>query len=461
MPEITALDSAIGNQSGNADGSGSTAPDRSWMASLRMIWHILGVLLLLSVVSGVLYFHHFHDYFANADTPGYIAPAENLLAGHGFTDANGNPDTLRTPGYPLLILPFLWAHLDLRYLVIFQHFLRVLVVLATAVFAFRLTGNRRLALLAGLFLCIDLPMLKAANSVLTEIMFTVVLGVGLMLLWHESNQTDVSKFRLVVSGLLAGACVLIRPVGLLFFLPAALYLLFVRRDYKFRSAAIFVISFVCIPLLWATRNYRQTGYFTVSSISGYSVLQCRAAGVLAINDPGEFYANLEKRQYELAALACDDWKRVHGRDCSQMTIPEQSQYYSSYGTKIVLQHPFAYLKLAVRGVGMTMLTGSPASLSAMTGMSFNSAAKLLLIVTVPAFCFALFGLKVFWKSNRTFFWFSILICVYFVGVSAGAESFSRFRVPIMPIYSILVAMGLDSLLRSVVPQKKELTLKTP
>ena len=171
-------------------------------------------------------------------------------------------------------------------------------------------------------------------------------------------------------------------------------------------------------------------------------VKARAAGVLAINDPGEFYANLEKRQYELEDLACQDWKRLYGRDCAQMTTPEQSRYYSRYGSKIVLQHPVAYLKLAGRGVAMTMLTGSPASLSGITGMNFNLAAKLLLIYTVPAFCFALLGLKEFWNTNRAFFWFSIIVCVYFVGISAGAESFSR--VPIMPIYSILVALGIDS-----------------
>jgi hypothetical protein len=429
--------------------STGTTPENSWPLGLRKIRDILGFLVLLAVATSFLYLRYFHNYYENADSPGYIAPAVNLLAGHGFADARGNADTLRTPGYPLLILLFLWAHFDLKYLVIFQHLLRVLIVLATAAFAFRLTGSRRQSLLAGILLCIDLPMLKSANDVLTEIPFTAVLSVVLALLWRESKQTKPPGLPSFISGLLAGASVLIRPVGLFFFVPAAAYLLLVRRTYKFRVALIFVMSFICIPMLWAIRNYRQAGYFTVSSISGYSVLQCRAAGVLAINDPGDFYVNLERRQYELDALACQDWSRVHGRDCSQMTIPEQSQYYSKYGSRIVLQHPLAYLKLAGRGVAMTMLTGSPASLSGLTGMSFALAAKVLLIYTVPAFCFALFGLKEFWTINRAFFWLAALVCVYFVGISAGAESFSRFRVPIIPVYGILIALGVDSFLQKI------------
>jgi CHASE2 domain-containing sensor protein len=89
-----------------------------------------------------------------------------------------------------------------------------------------------------------------------------------------------------------------------------------------------------------------------------------------------------------------------------------------------------------------MLAGSPASLSALTGISFNSAAKLLLVYTMPMFLLSFVGLWGFWRANRAFFWLAALTCVYFVGISAGAESFARFRVPIMPIYGILVANGI-------------------
>jgi hypothetical protein len=115
----------------------------------------------------------------------------------------------------------------------------------------------------------------------------------------------------------------------------------------------------------------------------------------------------------------------------------------------VARHPLAYIKLALRGIGMMMMTGSPASLSGMTGLSFSVAAKILLLYTVPCLGLALFGLQQCWNRNRAFFWLAALVIGYFVAVSSGAETFARFRIPILPLYAILIAQGLDSAGRKI------------
>ena len=421
---------------------------------------VAGILVLIAVLAcltSVLYYAHFSDFY-NPDSPGYIAPAANLLAGKGFADAQGNPDTLRTPGYPLVILPFLWAHLDLKYLILFQHLLRVLIIVATAAFAFQLSGSRRQAVLVGVLLSIDLPFLRSANNIMTEVVFTLALGIALILLWTGSMKLSGRMIRCLAAGLICGATVLIRPVSIFLFVPVAIYLGLVRREW--RAAAAFCVAFLCLPLAWSVRNDVKAGYLGVSSISGYSVMQSRAAGVLAINDPGEFYANLDKRQAELAAQACHDLERIHGVDCEQLSIPIRSAYYSKVGVGILVRHPFAYLKLALRGSAMMMLTGSPASLSGITGLNFNLAAKLLLLYTVPCVVFAAFGLKQCWNSNRAFFWLAALVIGYFVVVSSGAETFARFRVPVLPLYVILIALGLDSAWQRISRRRRDLVART-
>jgi len=440
-------------------GLNSSPSTRPGSSGREGIVGILALIAALACLTSVLYFAHFSDFY-NPDSPGYIAPAANLLAGKGFADAQDNPDTLRTPGYPLVILPFLWAHLDLKYLILFQHLLRVLIIVATAAFAFRLNGSRRQAALVGVLLSIDLPFLRSANNIMTEVVFTLALGVALILLWTGSMKLSGRIIRCLAAGVICGATVLIRPVSIFLFVPVAIYLGLVRREW--RAAAAFCVAFLCLPLAWSVRNDLKAGYLGVSSISGYSVMQSRAAGVLAINDPGNFYANLDKRQAELAAQACHDLERIHGvNDCEQLSIPVRSAYYSKLGVGILARHPFAYLKLALRGSGMMMLTGSPASLAGITGLNFNLAAKLLLLYTVPCIVFAAFGLKQYWSSNRAFFWLAALIIGYFVVVSSGAETFARFRVPILPLYSILIALGLDSAWQRIsrrgrdIPQKAE------
>ncbi|MGZ4895683.1 MAG: hypothetical protein ACXVJ0_04495, partial [Candidatus Angelobacter sp.] len=191
-------------------GRGETSGTRS---GTRKTAGILVLIAVLASLTSILYFAHFQDLYTD-DSPGYIRPAVNLLAGKGFTDAQGHPDTLRTPGYPLVILPFLWAHLDLKYLVLFQHLLRVLIVVATAAFAFQLSRSTRQAVLVGILLSLDLPFLRSANNVMTEVVFTLALGIALKLLWTESMKSAERMIHCLAAGLVCGATVLIRPVSI-------------------------------------------------------------------------------------------------------------------------------------------------------------------------------------------------------------------------------------------------------
>jgi len=68
-----------------------------------------------------------------------------------------------------------------------------------------------------------------------------------------------------------------------------------------------------------------------------------------------------------------------------------------------------------------------------------------LIYTVPLFIFSIYGLAVCWRKNRTFFWLALWVIVYFVGVSAGPQSEARFRVPFVPLYVLLSAIGISNL----------------
>ncbi len=432
--------------------AGST--DAPFWRMIREIRPSLIWVTVLAIITSCLFFARFKSFYF-PDSPTYIAPAANMLAGNGFTNAKGEPETIRTPGYPVLILPFLWVHLGLAYLVVFQHVLRIALIAGTFIFAYALTKSRRQAILAGIVLCIDLPFLESANSILTEMLFTVVLSIVVVLLWVESDQRKSSALRCVLIGVLTGALVLVRPIALFFWLPVVVYLIFVTQHKRVKVAAAFLVAFLVIPLSWAAYNFNQSGYFTVSSISGYNVLQYRAAGVLALNDPGHFHVNADRRKSELTDEACQNAPRLEGKACANMSAAEQAQYFTRYGSRIVLQHPVGYLKLTARGVAGTMLDGSEGVLSEATGLDFYLAVKLFLIYTVPAFCLAVLGLWKFYHVDQKFFWLSLLTCVYFVGISAGAESNARFRIPILPIYGVLIAAGIDSVIHKVRSRKSQ------
>src|SRR5215471_2926650 len=120
--------------------------------SARNIGGGLSVIAAVAILSSVLYILSFHD-FLKPDSPSYVDSAANLASGHGFRDVNGYPETFRTPGYPLLIVPFLRFGLDLKYLIVLQHLFRLMIALSAAVFAYKLSNSRIQALIAGVLIC--------------------------------------------------------------------------------------------------------------------------------------------------------------------------------------------------------------------------------------------------------------------------------------------------------------------
>lgn len=416
------------------------------LGSLRDIRRTLILIGLLAAVTSLAYFLRFHD-FSTPDSFSYLDPARNLASGNGFKDAQGYPETFRTPGYPLLIVPFFRFGLDLKYLIVLQHLFRIAIVLSATLLAFKLTNSRRHALIAGILICLDLPTLEAANTIMSETLFTAVLLTAFWLLWKSSENSQRNWKTSALAGLATGASVLVRPVAMLFVGPAVLYLFLIRKTFRWSAAWSFVIAFSCLPLFWATRNYQQTNRFTVSSVSGVDILLWRAAAVLARHDPGGLDANFEKRQRQLQAQACDEIKRLSGKNCSSLSATERSDYYLHFGSKILLQHKSDYMFIAFQGAGRTLLGSDATRFSQMFQVSYKTAAGILLIYTIPCLCLVVIGFPRVYRANRAFFFLALLFILYFVAISAGPEGYSRFRVPIMPVYAVLAASGLDAIVR--------------
>jgi hypothetical protein len=417
----------------------------------RTLWFVA----FAALASGTLYFLLFPSN-SYPDTPSYIGPAENLLAGKGFTgsdfalaginvDSNGVPETLRTPGYPLLIALFLWAHVGLKGLIVFQHLLRVLIIVGTVAFTFKANRSRQVALLTGILLVIDLPLLEAANALLTEMLFTAVVATVCWFLWEEAQTSDTPGLRLLGAGLLAGASVLVRPITLLFFAPACLFLLLTRPRLKVWAVLVFACGFACLPVGWAGRNQRAIGRFTVTTISGFSALQFKAAGSLAGERPGKFQPNFEAAQKELEACACREIEHLLARACSQITPAERSDNYSRLARQIVWQHPYGFLRSSLHGAAVLMLDGGATTLKVVLKTSGPAAMHLSIFYTMPIFLLFLWGLGRLWKIDRTLFWLAACVLGYFVLLSAGPESDARFRAPMVPLYVLIAAEGSNSL----------------
>lgn len=375
-----------------------------------------------ALITNFAYLYLSNGDFFFPDSFTYLTPAQHLRHGVGFVTEPGVPETMRTPGYPLFLMPFT----NMIGVVALQHLMNA--GLAIAIYFFtRRRLSRFAAVIAATIFALDVPTIHYANKVLSETLFTVLLFVLFAL-----------AARGKPSGLLSGALVLIRPVAILYFA------VLLRR----RRIVAFSVAALVLPLLWAVRNGYRTGVFTVSSIAGVNWLEYRAAGALAMEDEGEdFQADLRTHQKELeddAEDEIDDRLHVPAEDLPHAVMARE---YGRIGRRIALQHPAALAALTARGLLVDLLDSDWEALEVVSALhpsllelTFNALQAALLV-------FAAIGIVTLWRSDRELALLLLLTIAYFVLMAAGAESEARFRVPVIPQLAIAAAAGVDAVRR--------------
>jgi hypothetical protein len=333
---------------------------------------VLVSVALVGIAVHGFYMARLHDFLVR-DSYTYVAPAQNMLAGRGFSDVLGHPETDRTPGYPLLVAAFLGAGLGLKTLVVFQHLLNIGIAMMVAVWTLRSTGSRGQALVAGILLATDMPTVEAANYVLTEALFTLVLLVFLAALWRLSQSRDPIELEMLGVGLLGGLTVMVRPITVFFVVAGALYLVMVRRTVRVRTALVFTLSFLVLPLGWAFRNYLHAGLFSVSSISNYNLLYYRAAGVLAREQPGDVTQNLFQEQDKLRSQVCSELAASDPESCAKIPAATKAPYESRLAKQILVAHRKGLVLQTARGAVMLMVSREPELLVSLFNVNFQAA----------------------------------------------------------------------------------------
>jgi hypothetical protein len=386
------------------------------------------------------------------DSPLYMAPAESLASSGAARNALGEPDTVITPGYPLYLAAFLFTKLGYAGAVAGQRLLWILVVAATAWWSFRLTRSAIAAVVAATITAIDPPAIQATNSILAETVATVFVGVAAVQAYRAGSANRIALA--IAAGLLAGAAALVRPVAILLGGALALAILLGgSRPQRFRTAAVVFAVSLAVVLTWTARNYAQAGVATFSSLSGKNLLLYRAAGTLAIRDPGGVDANLPRRQAELEAAACRSVEAQFGRPCQSVPLAQRATVYSRLAVPIILDDPGGTALQAGRAFVMILFGGGASMLAKATGISESAARLSALAYTVPLAMLAAVGAVYWWRIDRLAAMVVLITIAYLVLVPLGVEAYSRFRVPFLPLYAMLAGGGAAALADRWIPDK--------
>ena len=378
------------------------------------------------------------------DSAFYRTQAEALVAHGASLDAAGQPETRYPPGYPLFLAMFLAGGLGYTGAIVAQHLIWIALVAAVMWMARRAGGSTLAAGAAGLITALDLPGVQSSISILSETLAAATLAgaVCCTLVAMRAVRPGTALPLAVLAGFLAGATALVRPIAIMLGVPLASGILICGdRRLRIAAAAALLAAFAVLPVFWTLRNARETGVATLSSLAGVNLLHYRAAGTLAIRDPGGIDANLIRRREELEQRACRDLETHYQRPCATLSWAERSGVYANTAWPVLLGDPVATARQAARALGMIVFGGSASLLSELTGISERIARLLALAYTVPLSVLAVLGIPYWWKRDRAFASLVLIVIAYMFGMALGAEAYSRFRVPVIALYAILCGGG--------------------
>jgi 4-amino-4-deoxy-L-arabinose transferase-like glycosyltransferase len=397
----------------------------------------LAIVFGVAVLANLVYLFFSNGDFYYPDSFTYLAPARSLLRGLGFTDASGLIETIRTPGYPLLLALFGARTLPV---IIFQHLVNA--GLAIGIYLLVLyRADRRPALIASLLFSLDVPTIHYANKLLTETVFTALLYVVFVL--------ALQRPRPVLIGLLTGVLVLIRPIALFYCVALALY--FLLRGLPKRQLLIFVAMSLVLPGAWALRNRVRVGVFTISSIGDFNLLGYRAAGALAIEDEGDFRKAIADEEQALTDEADDAMQaELHVADANDLPDAVRGRYYAKYAWRIIREHPVSFVQLTIRGFLVNLFASDWDAIWSVSPLSPDILELGLGAIPIIIFVLSVIGTIFLWRHDRSMALLIALTVVYFIGISAGGESDARFRVPVVPQLAIAAAMGVEAVRRGIV-----------
>jgi len=249
----------------------ASGSDSTMSSGVRQSWPWALALLLVGVLVQLLLVPYEPTLYPDSTT--YLQAAKDLVSGD-FSLGQGR----RTPGYPLLILAAGGsAHSVMR--------LQMLAGLATGLLVFwltlRLTGHPKLAFVSGLlhFVCLQQLFQQAMISTEGIAAFSTIATIALFVaLLGPIREGRVGAAGLVALGVFATWALMVRPQFIFFvgLLPLGVAWQAWRggrsRVGAGTLAACVAVPAVALILGWCAVQQSKTGYFTLSTQSGFGMV---------------------------------------------------------------------------------------------------------------------------------------------------------------------------------------------
>ena len=379
------------------------------------------------------------------DSVRYLGISENF--GSVFFGSKTNSDSFFiTPGYPLFLSVFSPENLKL---IIFCQFLLLGIsqlILFRLIVKYTSTKVAYVGLI--LFLLESSSGLESFN-LLTETLFNFIF---VLFLYLFGNGLSKNHF-LYTSGLVLGLALIVRPVGQILLIPLLLMVAF--KTYR-RQVVIVLMIAVAVSSTWIIRNQVVFGVSQLSGIQSLNLLQFEGAGAFA----KENGVSLEEAQAAEFQLQVDEV----GEGASIETVVD---YRVDRGIELIMGNPIGFIELHLEGAAKILVGPGSANVSKLTAHLGLSGVVMdflkSVIVLMRLFVISLVCMSIYFALRRRVFipiqFYSIVSWILILISSGGANAYSRFRVPLIPLEIIIICTGLSSTIQRAWLEKRMIKIK--
>ncbi|HVA50343.1 MAG TPA: glycosyltransferase family 39 protein [Pirellulales bacterium] len=405
--------------------------------------------------------------FREPDSGGYLQAAEQLLE-TGRLGTCDEPEIKRTPGYPLLLVPGLAVgHVEMVTVA-----LQIALACATVWLVYQtatLVYQRDDIALAAAWLCACEPVsMIYASKLLSETLFTTLLTAAL---WFITRYCAWQRWRdVLLAAAVVAAATYVRPIT--YFLPVclapALLVALGRRDGRAwrrtaQAVAFFALS-VWLMAFWQVRNWSEARYTGFAAIADVNLYYYEALPVVAERD-GIPPSQWDKFQVAAGESNPAAYLQRHPEQ-RDWPVAERYAFLRREAWRIIRGDPWRWARLHFGGVAHTLgdsgrnawvaffrLADTSKDVAVKPGTlidRFVTALKqrpLVLVIhgllaTTLLVYLGLASVGLVAVPARTPALLLLLaVGAYLLLLSGGAAGYHRFRLPLVPLISLLAGAG--------------------
>ena len=228
---------------------------------------IIALILVMVMFAGTVYSIHLGDRLRFADEIEYNLLANNLVKEHQFRLGWDEPTACRAPGLPFAMAPMVWFGAGIVHLRILNFLFFAISIFLTYRIVKRQSSRFSGVLAAVIVLCYPVLFYTAGTFYPETLASTLFLMVVYLLLGSE-----ISAWRFLVTGLIAGFLVLASPLFAPILVILAIWYWISKKPRKLIGPLLFGLGIFLVVGAWTVRNYSVFDSFVfISTRSGYTL----------------------------------------------------------------------------------------------------------------------------------------------------------------------------------------------